>query len=145
MHKKGKVDSAVNMVQPIFRLCSYKSVNEASLYTPRGSYAKPEPQRLVDSHNDILGVASEFFKEHETIYTEEKVLKVVNDKMVNNILQASQMIQPDSGLEDILMVIYSLIYTNSNDEVKYTVTKLDHLVESEKFKFNDFLIVREEE
>jgi hypothetical protein len=30
-------------------------------------------------------------------------------------------------------------------EVKYTVTKLDHLVESEKFKFNDFLIVREEE
>ena len=145
MHKKGKVDSAITMVQPIFKLCSYKSVNEASLYTPRGSYAKPEPQRLVDSHNDILGVASEFFKEHETIYTEEKVLKVVNDKMVNNILQASQMIQPDSGLEDILMVIYSLIYTNSNDEVKYTVTKLDHLVESEKFKFNDFLIVREEE
>jgi hypothetical protein len=38
-----------------------------------------------------------------------------------------------------------LIYTNSNDEVKYTVTKLENLVESEKFKFNDFLIVREEE
>ena len=74
-----------------------------------------------------------------------KVLKVVNDKMINNILQASQMIQPDSGLEDILMVVYSLIYTNSNDEVKYTVTKLENLVESEKFKFNDFLIVREEE
>jgi hypothetical protein len=65
--------------------------------------------------------------------------------MINNILQASQMIQPDSGLEDILMVVYSLIYTNSNDEVKYTVTKLENLVESEKFKFNDFLIVREEE
>ena len=54
------------------------------------------------------------------------------------------MINPNSGIEDILMVIYSLIYTNSNDEVKYTVTKLDQLVENEKFKFNDFLIVRED-
>ena len=144
MNKKGKVDSAITMVQPIFKLRSYKSVNEASLYTPRGSYAKPVPQRLVDSHNDILGVAGEFFKEHETIYTEDKVLKVVNERMINNTLQASNMINPNSGIEDILMVIYSLIYTNSNDEVKYTVTKLDQLVENEKFKFNDFLIVRED-
>ena len=144
MNKKGKVDSAITMVQPIFRLCSYKSINEASIYTPRGSYAKPEPQKLIDSHYDILGVASEFFKEHESIYTEDKVMKFVNERMTNNMLKASSLINPDSGIEDILMVIYSLIYTNSNDDAKYTVTKLDYLVESSRFKFHDFLIMKEE-
>ena len=145
MHKKGKVDSAINMVQPIFKLCSFKSVNEASLYSPRGAYSKPEPQRLVDTHVDIMGVASEFFKENETIYTEDKVLKFVDEKMVKNILQASSLINDDSGIEDILMLVYSLIYTNSNDEVKYTVTKLENLVENSRYKFNDFLIVKEDQ
>ena len=146
MNKKGKVDSAINMVQPIFKLRSFKSINEASIYTPRGTYAKPEPQRLLaQSATDILGIASEFFKEHETIYTEEKVLKFVDERMTNNKLQASMLINEESGIEDILMVVYSLIYTNSNDEVKYTVTKLDHLVENSRFKFNDFMIVKEEQ
>ena len=145
MHKKGKVDSAINMVQPIFRLRSFKSVNEASLYTPRGAYSKPEPQRLVDTHVDIMDVASEFFKENETIYTEDNVLKFVDQKMVKNILQASSLIDENSGIEDVLMLVYSLIYTNSNDEVKYTVTKLENLVENSKYKFNDFLIVKEDQ
>ena len=145
MHKKGKVDSAINMVQPIFKLCSFKSVNEASLYSPRGAYSKPEPQRLIDTHSDIMGVASEFFRENETIYTEDKVLKFVDEKMVKNILQASSLINDDSGIEDILMLVYSLIYTNSNDEVKYTVTKLENLVENSRYKFNDFLIVKEDQ
>ena len=145
MHKKGKVDTAINMVQPIFKLCSFKSVNEASLYSPRGAYSKPEPQRLIDTHVDIMGVASEFFRENETIYTEDKVLKFVDEKMVKNILQASSLINDDSGIEDILMLVYSLIYTNSNDEVKYTVTKLENLVENSRYKFNDFLIVKEDQ
>lgn len=145
MHKKGKVDSAINMVQPIFKLCSYKSVNEASLYTPRGAYSKPEPQRLVDTHNDIMGVASEFFKEHETIYTEENVLHFVDEKMVKNILQASMIINEESTIDDILMLVYSLIYTNSNDEIKYTITKLENLVENSRYKFNDFLIIKEDQ
>ena len=144
MNKVGKVDSAITMVQPIFKLCSYKSINEASIYTPRGSYSKPEPQKLIDSHYDILGVASEFFKEHESIYTEDKVIKFVNERMTDNTLRASSLIHKDSGIEDILMVVYSLIYTNSNDDMKYTVKKLDYLVESNRFKFHDFLITREE-
>ena len=145
MHKKGKVDSAVTMVQPIFRLCSYKSVNESSLYTPRGAYSKPLPQRLVDSHNDIMGIASEFFKENETIYTEDNVLNFVNQNMVKNILQASALINDESTIDDILMLVYSLIYANSNDEVKYSVTKLDNLVETDRFKFHDFLIIKEDQ
>ena len=114
-------------------------------YTPRGAYSKPLPQRLDNTHIDIMGVASEFFKEHETIYTEENVLSFVNTRMANNILQASSLINDDSTIDDILMLVYALIYTNSNDEVKYTVTKLDNLVESERFKFNDFLIVKEDQ
>ena len=145
MHKKGKVDSAITMVQPIFKLCSYKSVNEASLYTPRGAYSKPQPQRLVDTHNDIMNIASEFFRENETIYTEENVMKFVGTKMVQNILQASAVINDDSGIDDILMLVYSLIYANSNDDVKYTVKKLDNYVENARFKFNDFLIVKEDQ
>ena len=115
MHKKGKVDTAINMVQPIFRLRSFKSVNEASLYSPRGAYSKPEPQRLVDTHVDIMGVANEFFRENETVYTEDNVLKFVDQKMVKNILQASSIINEDSGIDDILMLVYSLIYTNSKE------------------------------
>ena len=145
MHKKGKVDTAVNLVQPIFRLCSYKSINEASLYTPRGAYSKPEPQRLVDTHSDIMNIASEFFRENETVYTEENVLKFVDQRMVKNILQASAYITEESGIEDILMLVYSLIYANSNDDVKYTITQLDNYVENSRFKFNDFLIVKEDQ
>ena len=145
MNKKGKVDSAITMVQPIFKLRSFRSINEASIYTPRGAYSKPEPQRLVDTHSlDIFDVASEFFKENETIYTEEKVLKFVDEKMVNNILQASALITNEATIEDVLMVVYSLIYTNSNDDIKYTVKRLDSLVETNRYKFNDFLIVKEE-
>ena len=144
-NKQGKVDSAINMVQPIFNLCSYKSVNEASLYTPRGSYAKPEAQRLLMEKNDILDIQSAFFKEYETVYTEEKVLKFVEANMVNNRLRAGELLNEDSTIEDILMVIYALIYTNSNDEVNYKVVKLNGLVENTRFKFNDYLIIKEEE
>ena len=31
------------------------------------------------------------------------------------------------------------------DDVNYSVVKLDHLVESTRFKFNDFLIIKEDE
>ena len=144
MHKKGKVDSAINLVQPIFGLRSFKSINESSLYTPRGNYAKPEPQRLLTEKNDILDIKNAFFKQYETIYTEEKVLKFVDTHMTNNKLQVGSLINEESSIDDILMVIYSLIYTNSNDDTKYSVVKLDHLVENTKFKFNDFMIVKED-
>ena len=144
MHKKGKVDSAITMVQPIFGLRSFKSVNEASLYTPRGSYAKPEPQRLLVEKNDIFDIKNEFFKQYETIYTEEKVIKFVESHMQDNKLQVGNLINEESTIDDILMVIYSLIYTNSNDDANYTVVKLDHLVENSKFKFNDFMIIKED-
>ena len=145
MHKQGKVDSAINMIQPIFRLCSSKSINEASLYTPRGAYSKPEPQKLIDNHVDIMNIATEFFRENETIYTEENVLKFVNENMDKNMLQASKFITENSTIEDILMLVYSLIYTNSDEEVRYKVTKLDNLIENSRYKFNDFLITREDQ
>ena len=144
-NKQGKVDSAINMVQPIFNLCSFKSINEASIYTPRGSYAKPEAQRLLMDKNDILDIQSAFFKEYETIYTEDKVLKFVETNMVNNRLRAGELLNEESTIDDILMVIYALIYTNSNDEVNYKVVKLNVLVENSRFKFNDYLIIKEEE
>ena len=144
MHKKGKVDSAITMVQPIFALKSFKSINEASLYSPRGSYAKPEPQKLLTEKNDILDIKNEFFKQYETIYTEEKVLKFVDAHMIENKLQVSSLINEDSTIEDILMVVYSLIYANSNDDENYTVVKLENLVDNSRFKFNDFMIIKEE-
>jgi hypothetical protein len=144
-NKQGKVDSAINMVQPIFRLCSFKSINEASLYTPRGSYAKPEAQRLLMDKNDILDIQSAFFKEYESIYTEDKVLKFVEANLKDNKLRAGDLLTEESSIDDILMVIYSLIYTNSNDEVNYSVVKLNSLIENTRFKFNDFMIIKEEE
>lgn len=143
-NKKGKVDAAINLVQPIFKLKSFKSVNEASLYTPRGAYAKPVEQLLLLDKNDITDIRDEFFREYDSIYTEAKVLDFVDSHMVNNKLQVSSLINEDSTVDDLLMVIYALIYTNSNDEVNYTVTKLDNIVESRHFKCSDFIIVREE-
>lgn len=143
-NKKGKVDAAINLVQPIFKLKSFKSVNEASLYTPRGAYAKPVEQLLLLDKNDITDIRDEFFREYDSIYTEAKVLDFVDSHMVNNKLQISSLINEDSTVDDLLMVIYALIYTNSNDEVNYTVTKLDNIVESRHFKCSDFIIVREE-
>lgn len=144
MHKKGKIDSAINMVQPIFNLRSFRSLNEASLYTPRGSYSRPEAQRLLMDKTDLTDIQASFFKEYETIYTESKVLKFVDDNLVDNKLQASMLINDDSTIDDILMVIYALIYANSNDDIDYTVVKLDHIAENNRFKFNDFMIIKEE-
>jgi hypothetical protein len=144
MHKKGKVDSAITMVQPIFALKGFKSINESSLYTPRGTYAKPEPQKLLTEKNDIFDIKNEFFKQYETIYTEDKVLNFVNSNMTNNKLQVGSLINEESTIEDILMVVYSLIYTNSTDDEEYSVIKLDNMVENTKFKFNDFMIIKEE-
>ena len=144
-NKQGKVDSAINMIQPIFRLCSFKSINEASLYTPRGSYAKPEAQRLLMDKNDIFDIQSAFFKEYESIYTEDKVLKFVEANLKDNKLRAGDLLTEESSIDDILMVIYSLIYTNSNDEANYSVVKLNSLIENTRFKFNDFMIIKEEE
>lgn len=144
MNKRGKIDSAINMVQPIFKLKSFRSLNEASLYTPRGSYAKPEAQRLLMEKGDITDIQNAFFKEYESVYTQEKVLKFVDDHLTDNKLQASSLITDDSTIDDVLMIIYALIYANSNDDVNYRVIKLDSLVNSEKFKFNDFMIEKEE-
>jgi hypothetical protein len=132
------------MVQPIFGLKGFKSINEASLYSPRGSYAKPEPQKLLMEKNDIFDIKNEFFKQYETIYTEDKVLNFVNSHMTNNKLQVGSLINEESTIEDILMIVYSLIYTNSTDDEEYTVVKLDSMVKNSKFKFNDFMIIKEE-
>ena len=144
MHKKGKIDTAINMVQPIFNLRSFRSLNEASIYTPRGSYAKPEAQRLLMDKTDLSNIQASFFKEYETIYTESKVLKFVDEHLINDCLQASMLINDESTIDDILMLVYALIYANSNDDVDYTVVKLDNIVENERFKFNDFMIKKEE-
>ena len=89
-------------------------------------------------------IKNEFFKQYETIYTEEKVLKFVDAHMIENKLQVSSLINEDSTIEDILMVVYSLIYANSNDDENYTVVKLENLVDNSRFKFNDFMIIKEE-
>lgn len=144
MHKKGKTDTAINMVQPIFNLRGFRSLNEASLYSPRGAYSKPEPQRLITERNEISDIKDSFFKQYETLYTEEKVLRFVDSNLVENKLQASSLINDESTIDDLLMVVYSLIYTNSNDDVQYDVVKLDNMVEGPKYEFNDFMIIKEE-
>ena len=72
------------------------------------------------------------------------MLQFVDTHMIDNKLQVGSLINEDSTIEDILMVVYSLIYTNSTDDEEYTVVKLDHLVENSRFKFNDFMIIKEE-
>lgn len=143
-NKKGKVDSAINMVQPIFKLKSIKSLNEGSLYTPRGTYLKPEAQRLLLENEDITDIRNAFFKEYETIYTQTRVLNFVNEHLIDKKLQASSLIDEESTIEDMLMVIYALIYTNSNEDEHYSVVKLDTKVSCGKFKFNDFMIIKED-
>jgi hypothetical protein len=73
------------------------------------------------------------------------VLKFVEANLKDNKLRAGDLLTEESSIDDILMVIYSLIYTNSNDEVNYSVVKLNSLIENTRFKFNDFMIIKEEE
>jgi len=144
MNKKGRADSAVNMVQQAFRLKSFKTIGGNSYYTPRGAYQKPEPQKLLEDKIDIMDAARQFIHEYDTEYTEEKILAFIARNLTDGKLQASSLIHDDSTIDDILLVVYSLIYANNNDESIYNVVKLDHIAETKKFKFNDFLIVKED-
>lgn len=143
-NKKGKVDSAITMVQPIFRLKSFKALSMDSLYQPRGSYQKVDNYTLLDEKIDLSKIQADFFKQYETIYTEENVLRFLKEHLEEGKVLASNLLSDDPTFEEVLMVIYALIYSNGSIDETYKLTKLDNIVTKGRFRFNDFMILREE-
>lgn len=143
-NKKGKVDSAINTIQPVFRLKSFKMLSMDSLYQPRGAYQKVSNYTLLDTKIDLSDIQADFFKQYETIYTEENVLNFLRDHLVDGKVLASNLLSADPSFEEILMVIYALIYSNGSVEEPYKLTKLDEIKEVGRFRFQDFMIQKED-
>ena len=144
MKKKSesKYEQAIRLVNQAFRLKSFKLLENSSLYQPRNPYQKRVADRLLPDRLDILDLQSEFFKQYENSFSEEMVLGFLDSHLIDNKTYASALLKDDPEIDDLILVIYALIYAVSDIENKYVVTQTDIDVEKGNFYFKDFIIAK---
>lgn len=141
-NKNDHLDKAIRMLNDnliIFRENKLYNMPK-SLYVPRGKYERKESDVVDLSRFDLTSATEEFFKTYKNPYNEKAVRDYLISHMENNKFRASDVIKYDSSLEEILFVLYSLVY---GSEHNYTLTKLDNVIEHKKFILNDFILTKE--
>ncbi len=135
----NKLDEALKIIKPLYTVNSIKTINEGSLYQPRGSYNHMQAQELFIDNLDFSSLEADFFKQYESPYKESEIIKKI-DNLEQNVILGSELINYDSSDEEVLTALYMLIY--ANDENKLHVIPLDDLIEHKKFKMKNFKIER---
>ncbi len=137
-NKHGHIDSAISNCQSLITLRSNKTYNqESSLYTPRGRYVKVENQYLADYDFDFGEDTAEYMKQYGLPYDEDLIKKFIASHAIEGIIRASDVVLPNTDLDTVMMLIYTLIYAC---EQSWDVTKLEMEVKHYKFTFVDFEI-----
>lgn len=137
-NKHNKIDSAISSLQSLFTLKSYKPYNqESSLYTPRGKYTKVQSRALDLDSFDFDSDAEGFIKEYGLPYDDEMIKAFFMAHQIDNEIRASEIVGPNTDLDTVLMLIYTLIYAC---EQSWDIDKLDNEVYHYKFTFKDFVI-----
>lgn len=137
-NKHGHVDSAIANCQQLVTLRSYKPYNqESSLYTPRGKYVKVENQYLDAYEFDFGEDTEEYMKQYGLPYDEALIKKFTASHAIDGVLRASDVVLPNTDLDTVMMLIYTLIYAC---EQSWDVTRLEQVVKHYKFTFIDFEI-----
>lgn len=143
MNSKGKVDSAMNHIKSVVNLNTIKGYSNNSLYTPRGKYSRNEYQILDLDRFDFSGldesIINGFHAKYDPEYIKDFILRRLDE---NNSLKASSIILPDANKDDMLMLIFILIYASENN---YRIEKLVDTITTDKYSMTNFMITREEE
>ncbi|MDE5546977.1 MAG: hypothetical protein K2I88_05885 [Anaeroplasmataceae bacterium] len=138
-NEKGKIDKAMRLVDTMYTLNQTKIfTQDNSLYSPRGSYTRNYNQTL-DAISLDFTLTQEFLQQFKSAYNEVEIKNFLEANMVENKLQASEVISYNSENITVLMTVYSLMYAASLD---YTITVLDTVIEHKKYRLKDFKIER---
>lgn len=141
--KKGKTSQVLNTLSPMFKFFNNKLLSSDSLFTPRGYYrTKDLPSIMIDIDFDISQLEEDFYKQYQTDYTEEEVLKQVENILSDKQeIKASLIYDKNNFTEDdMILLLYIIVY--STYETNYEIDILDEKVTLGKYKFNDFIISR---
>ncbi len=138
-NEKGKIDKAMRLVDTMYNFNYEKVYNqENSLYTPRGTYSRNYNQ-MLDALSLDFTLTADFLKQFKSAYNEVEIKNFLESNMVDNILQASHIIDYNSKNITVLMTVYSLMYSANLD---YEITILNNIIDHKKYRLKDFMIKR---
>ncbi|MDE7095190.1 MAG: hypothetical protein K2O23_01770, partial [Anaeroplasmataceae bacterium] len=138
-NEKGKIDKAMRLVDTMYTLNQIKVfTQDNSLYSPRGSYTRNYNQTL-DAISLDFSLTQEFLQQFKSAYNEVEIKNFLEANMLDNRLQASEVISYNSENITVLMTVYSLMYAAGLD---YTITVSDKVIEHKKYRLKDFTIER---
>ncbi len=142
-HEKGKIDKSLRLVDTLYAFNQTKVYSmEGSLYTPRGNYSRNYNQMLDEIGLTDFELTPEFMKQFKSAYNEVEIKNFLESNLVDNVLQASHMINYNCENSIVLMTIYSLMYASNLD---YNITILDKEIEHKRYRLKDFIIERRDE
>ncbi len=134
-NKRGHVDKAIKEVAPLFTLRETKGMAEGSLFTPRGKYSTQEGELLDLSRFDLGDETEAFFSTYTNQFNEENIKEFLYNHLENHVFEAARVIDYDTDVDTVIMVIYCLIYAGEND---FEFERLDDYIYHNKFKMRNF-------
>ena len=137
-NEKGRIEKAMKLTDSLYNFNQVKIFSGGnSLYAPRGSYTR--------NYNQMLDIASEldlpenFFEQFKTTYNEIEIANYLDANMLDNKLQASDLINYNSDNLTVLMTVYCLMFAANHE---YEITILEKNIEHKRYRLKDFLIER---
>ena len=112
------------------------------MYQPRSPYVKVAPQKLLEDRFDFSTMEADFFRQYDSSYTIEAVMDYIERNMHDNMLRASDIVSDNPSIEEILYLIYAIVYAASDIDNRFVVNRLDEHVERGNYRFFDFTIER---
>ncbi|MDE7263847.1 MAG: hypothetical protein K2N64_04225 [Anaeroplasmataceae bacterium] len=139
-NEKGRIDKAIRLVDTMYTLNQTKVYTcESSLYSPRGSYTRNYNQTLDAIGLEGFTLTEEFMQQFKSAYNEVEIKNFLESNMLENHLQASEIIHYNSENITVLMTVYSLMYASNLD---YRIEVLDTMIEHKRYRLRDFIIER---
>ncbi len=136
-----RTDFALDKIKNLFTLNKVQSLSQKSLTTIRGTYERTEMNVLNSVIVDKAALTEEFYKTFSSKYTENSIIDFIHDKLEPfTYLQASKLISSDPTMEDIIKLLYIVVYSSTTDE--YDITPTREIIQCDEFDLYDFIITR---
>ncbi|MGM9971347.1 MAG: Wadjet anti-phage system protein JetA family protein [Anaeroplasmataceae bacterium] len=143
MNAKGKQEQAMNNIKKVVNINSVKGYSNNSLYSPRGKYSRSEYQMLDLDRFDFTGLDEALINGFHAKYNPLNVRDFIMRRLdSNNSLTASSILSSDATKDDMLMILFILIYASENN---YRIEKLIDTVNTNKYSITNFRITKEGE
>ena len=139
--RNGNEASGYNAIKQLFELNPVRSLSSQSLSFPRGNYKKSEANILSKERIDFTMLKDTFMDAFKYIYTEENIVKelesILNKGEKKDI---KAFIKMDADRDDIIKVLYMVIYAAGLDE--YEIRETNDYYETDHYLIKNFTIER---